>query len=841
MLHYQRANPVPPPSVCRSLLLKRVAVFSYLFIKRRRQTGVVFAATQNSLQGNVELSENSEALRATICQFLSYQLAVPDSLKKRNTSKKRKLAFASVSIKVTNQPGHTRSQTDSANSFVQFLVGWSVLRIRTVSAGIFTWLGAVWRTVTFPLRYYFLETASFVLLLCLSFGLLYQLQYIFFTNMPAVSLLTTQQPHFSSQITDRHGEVLYQVFGDENRIPTKLTAVSPYLINATVAIEDQDFWNHQGFSVRGFVRAIQSNAVGETVQGGSTITQQLVKMRLLSSERTLERKLKELVLALQVEQAYSKTEILEMYLNQTAYGGTAYGVAEASEYYFGKPAADLRLGEAALLAGLPAAPSEYSPFGQHPEKSIARQQEVLRRMVEDGYITQDQATLASAQPLVFRQQRHDIKAPYFVMYVLDRLEQAYGSDKLKEGGLIVTTTLDYPLQQSNEQLIATEMRQLERLHITNAAALVTNPQTGEVLSMIGGTNYFDSQGSGQVNVVLRPRQPGSAIKPITYATAFEKGLTPSNMILDAPISYANPYGAPYAPKNYDGAFHGMVTLRTALASSYNVPAVKLLSYIGVPDLIAKAQSMGITTWTEPSRYGLSLTLGGGDVTMLDMATAYGVFANMGKKVVLNPIKEIKTFQGEVLYQNPCTVDFCPSVQVLDPKVAFEVTHVLKDNQARTPAFGPLSALYIPPHEVAVKTGTTNNMRDNWTFGYTDNRLVATWVGNNDNSPMSYVASGITGASPIWHDIMASLLDDTQPHIFTPPAGIQLATVCQKGSTVTCGSCGTRAFEEVVVSDSESLSGCIVGAQAIVPDSPAQLLGSSSGKLTLKKSQKEQVL
>lgn len=683
----------------------------------------------------------------------------------------------------------------TANSVTSlFISGWRSLT--NLHHGVL----AIIRHFLYPWRHYPLESLSTLLFFALLFTGLYQLDQLQLFDLPNVESIATQPTQYSNQISDRHGTLLYQLYDEENRIPVSLSEVSPWVLKATVAIEDQDFWHHHGFSVRGLARAVMANLQGKPVQGGSTITQQLVKMRLLSNERTFERKIKELILAVQLEQHFTKPEILEFYLNQVAYGGTTYGIGEAAAYYFGKPASQLSAAEAALLAGLPAAPSAYTPYGTAPENSLVRQQEVLRRMKEDGYLSNQDYQLATAQPLVFKQQRHDMLAPHFVTYVIQRLTDTYGQDQLAQGGLIITTTLDYNLQKKVESIMRTEMKSLTKYKISNSASLVTNPQTGEVLSLVGGVDYYDQNNGGQVNVVLRPRQPGSAIKPITYATAFEQGLSPLTRVVDSPIVFPNPGSQPYAPKNYDGVFHGLVTLRQALGSSYNIPAVKVLNQIGVPSLLKKAQAMGITTWTEPERYGLALTLGGGDVTMLDMATAYGVLANAGKKAMLNPIRTIETFDGRIIYQNPCVISDCPVVPVLDPAVAYQVTHVLKDNNARIPAFGALSDLFIPNQEVAVKTGTTNSMRDNWTIGYTPNRLVATWVGNNDNSPMSYVASGVTGASPIWNKIMRSLLAQLPEQKFPVPDSVVVTKLCRNEEKLVCGQCQGGSEEAIRVED-----------------------------------------
>jgi len=609
-------------------------------------------------------------------------------------------------------------------------------------------------------------------------------------DLPSPREVTLREQSLTTRILDRNGTVLYRIYEDENRTLISLDQVPPALIQATIAIEDQDFYYHRGFSVAGIVRAIIANYKGDLVQGGSTITQQLVKNRLLSREKTFQRKIKELLLSIMVERIYTKDEILEMYLNQLAYGGSTYGIEEASHRYFNKSATQLTLAESALLAGLPQSPSNYSPFGPNPDLAQERQAEVLRRMVEDTYITAEQASQAKQETLVFRTDTIDIEAPHFVMYVKKLLAETYGEEVVNKGGLEVTTSLDLELQTATQKQVTDEVTKLTRLNITNGAALVTNPQTGEILSMVGSTNYFNFDDDGQVNVTIRPRQPGSSIKPLTYALALEKGMNPSSRVDDSPTTFQIAGSKPYSPKNYDGRFHGSVTLREALGSSYNIPAVKLLASVGINTFLDRAEKMGISTWKDRTRYGLSITLGGGEILMTDMAEVYGTFANYGETVDLNPFLEIKNQRGEVLYRNTCALDKenCARRRTLDTRVAYQITDMLKDNQARTPAFGPRSVLTIPNQEVAVKTGTTNSLRDNWTIGYTTDRVVAVWVGNNDNSPMSYVASGVTGASPIWNNIIRLVLDEAQPHRFPAPTGMTKVTICARTRTLPCKSC-----------------------------------------------------
>ncbi len=600
-----------------------------------------------------------------------------------------------------------------------------------------------------------------------------------FRDLPDVQELTQRPLALSSKIYDRNGELLYTMYEDENRTVVPLSKISPYAIQATLSIEDKAFYEHFGFSLSGIARAVLENYQGKPIQGGSTITQQLVKNRLLSPERSYRRKVRELLLSLLVERSFTKDQILEMYLNTVAYGGSIYGIEEASIRYFGKHAIDLDLAESALLAGLPAAPSAYSPFGPNPEYARARQLEVLRRMQEDGHISEEQLISASnTQPQLISSET-GIKAPHFVFYVRQLLAQKFGEEALYREGLRVVTTLDLNLQEQTQEKVTSEIETLQRMRISNGAALVTNPQTGEVLAMVGSRNYFDIKNDGQVNVTTRPRQPGSSIKPLVYSLGLQKGMTVRTTIDDSPVSYAFAGSPPYTPKNYDGKFHGRVTLKTALANSYNIPAVKTLAQVGINDFIDHAQKMGISTWKDRSRFGLSLSLGSGEVLMTDLATAYGVFANNGYRVDLNPIVEITSAKGEVLYKNECifTPEKCPKQKVFDSEIAYLMTSILSDNVARTPAFGALSTLHIPNQEVAVKTGTTNSMRDNWTVGYTSNRVVAVWVGNNDNTPMSYVASGITGASPIWNEIMRTQLSADSPHVFAIPPGLVKVASC----------------------------------------------------------------
>lgn len=608
--------------------------------------------------------------------------------------------------------------------------------------------------------------------------------WVIFKDLPSPNKLTNRDQLLTTRIYDRNQTLLYKIYREKDRTPIKITDLPPYVIESTIAIEDKDFYRHQGLSLTGILRAFYQNVFENQKIGGSTITQQLIKNALLNNEKTYQRKIKEAVLALLVEKKYTKEQILEMYLNEVGYGGAAYGIEEAAQKYFAKSAKDLSLSEAALLAGLPASPTLYSPFGSNPLSAQIRQSLVLKKMVENKFITELQAEQAKAEKLKFASPGNEILAPHFVMYVKELLVEKYGEKMVEQGGLEVITSLDLGLQYQAQKIVTQEVASLTTYRISNAASLITNPKTGEILAMVGSKDYFASDIDGNYNVTTALRQPGSSIKPVNYSIALENGFTPSTLLEDSPVTYLVPGQPPYSPTNYDHIYHGQVPLRVALASSYNVPAVKILAAFGVNKMINRAQEMGITTWEDSSRFGLSLTLGGGEVKMTDMAVVYGVLANNGIRVDLNPILLVKDSKGKILEEN-LTGNQTP---VLSPGVAFLLTDILSDNSARTPAFGPNSQLNIPSRPVAVKTGTTQNLRDNWTIGYTPTKLVVTWVGNNDNTPMSYVASGVTGASPIWRKTMDVLLVNQPIEIFPKPEEVTEVYICGLTNTLTCGDC-----------------------------------------------------
>lgn len=589
--------------------------------------------------------------------------------------------------------------------------------------------------------------------------------YLWLKALPNPQLLTQRDWEVTTKIFDRNGVLLYEIYTDQNRTPLPLSQIPKFLQEATIAIEDKNFYQHPGFSVTGIMRAAREIILNKHIQGGSTITQQLIKSALLSPEVSITRKVKEIILAFWAERLYSKNQILEMYLNQVPYGGTAWGIEAAAQTYFGTSVTKLNLAQIAILAGLPAAPTQYSPFGTHPEKAFERQKEVLRRMTEDHYITPEQEQEALSTSIQFVTPRVPLRAAHFVMYVKDVLEKQYGPRLVERGGLRITTSLDVVMQEKAENIVRTQIDSLSGLRVGNGAALVTAPATGEILAMVGSKNYFDVMADGNVNVTTSLRQPGSSIKVVNYAAALEKNYTAATILDDSPVVYQTPGSPPYAPVNYDGKFHGLVPLRYALANSYNIPAVKTLSKIGVATMVEKGRAMGIGSWTDPNRYGLSLTLGGGDVTMLDMARVFGTLANSGKEMDLQPILEITDYTGHVLEKNTPKI----GTQAVKPEVAWIISNILSDNTARATAFGPNSSLVIPGHTVSVKTGTTDSKRDNWTIGYTPSLLTAVWVGNNNNAPMDpMLTSGVTGAAPIWHDIMTELLKDKPDEVALKP-------------------------------------------------------------------------
>ncbi|MBU1034010.1 transglycosylase domain-containing protein [Patescibacteria group bacterium] len=572
---------------------------------------------------------------------------------------------------------------------------------------------------------------------------------------------------FSSKIYDRNGQLLYDLYEEERRNPVTFDQIPDDLKHATVAIEDKDFYKHGGFDFLTIVR-IPYNLIfrGGRVVGGSTLTQQLVKNVFLSNEKTITRKFKEFVISVQIERKFSKDEILAMYLNESPYGGNGWGVGTAVEMYFNKPINELGLLESAFLAGLPQRPSVYSPYSGvldddgNPYWKM-RTQAVLTAMKDNGYITElaYQDALASMDSLKFERAAGEIKAPHFVFYVRSQLEEMFGTEVLEKGGLKVTTSLDWTMQEKAQMAVTEEVESVNKYNISNGAALAMNPKTGEILSMVGSKDYFDTDIGGQFNVVVDGlRQPGSSIKPITYLGMIQKGYNPASMLMDVETTFnRNEVEKPYVPKNYDGKFRGPVSLRESLGSSLNIPAVKSLAIVGLENFLNLAYSMGLQT-LEPtkenlSRFGFAVTLGGAEVKMIDLVTAYSAFANGGLKIEPVSILKVEDQDGNLLYEHYPV----EGQRIIDEGETFIINNILSDNNARLLAFGANSLLNTGK-PIAVKTGTTNSMKDNWTIGWSQDVIVGTWVGNNDNTAMSYVASGITGASPIWRRIIFAALD-----------------------------------------------------------------------------------
>lgn len=575
----------------------------------------------------------------------------------------------------------------------------------------------------------------------------------------------------STRIYDRKGILLYSVYKDQNRAYVQLKDIPKNLQHATIAIEDRNFYQNSGFSIRGYLRALVGIVTLRGISGGSTLTQQLVKNVLLQDTRqTIQRKIKELILAIQVDKRYSKDQILEMYLNDVPYGGANIGVEAAAEAYFGKHVKDLDLAETAFLAGLPQGPSLYSPFNGH-KYYLGRSKDVLQAMVEENYVTQKQADAAykEIQNMTFSDTDRSIKAPHFVMYIKQLAGKQFGDSAVENGGLQIYTTLDYDIEKKAEEIVKTEIGKLKAYHVANGAAMVMDPKNGQILAMVGNTDYFDTSLDGNYNdAVDAKRQPGSSLKPIIYATGLMKGYTASTVFMDVKTDFpsGDPTHPTYSPVNYDGKFHGPVQMRFALGNSMNIPAVKMLAMVGIKDAMQTGYQMGIDSWEPTSdtiaNVGLSLVLGGRETTLLNEMTAYSTFAAGGMRHDPVAITKVTDSHGNTLFENKDK----PGVKVLPPDVSFIISHMLLDNNARSLEFGPSSYLVIPGKTVSVKTGTTDDKRDNWTMGYTPSYVVGVWVGNNDNSPMNQaISSGLTGASPIWNKIMTAVLKgkpDEQP-------------------------------------------------------------------------------
>lgn len=575
--------------------------------------------------------------------------------------------------------------------------------------------------------------------------------YFWYVELPTPELLALKAKNSNTVILDKYGRLLFKLNEDYDYENVNITQIPDVVVKSTLAIEDHEFYSHYGFRPLSIIRAARANIIYDDPQGGSTITQQLVKMVLLSPEKTFTRKIKELVLAILVEKKYTKNQILEMYLNNVSYGGSSVGIQSAAKKYYGKNVWDLSLAEATMLAGLPSAPSVYSPVTGDFEKAKLRQLYVLDRMKSLGYINPEQAESALKEDLIFVKDSGYIRAPHFVNYIIDLLSDEYGYNYVRTGGLTVRTSLDLDVQEKVQKIVSEGVAKSKGLNITNGAALILDKNSNNIVAYVGSID-FSVTGWGRYDVIRAKRQPGSSIKPVTYALAFINGQKPDSKISDEELVIKNDWET-YRPVNYDGKFHGEVTLQSALANSYNIPAVKLAQKYGPANVVDLASKMGIKSWSaSDADYGVSVTLGGKEVTMLELANVYATIARNGVYHEIDPVLSVKDPNGYEIYANTQDLIFEPE-QVLPVKVASELTTILASNQLRSSAFGPNSALVIPNKNVSVKTGTTDKKRDNWTLGYDSNYVVAVWVGNNNNAPMNpNLASGLSGAAPIWHQI-----------------------------------------------------------------------------------------
>ncbi len=597
-------------------------------------------------------------------------------------------------------------------------------------------------------------------------------------GLPNLDNFDERQVAQSTKIFDRTGKViLYDVYGQYKRTVIPLDQISDYSKKATIAIEDKNFYTHNGIEISSIFRAIKNNLLQGNLlggQGGSTITQQVIKNALLTKDKTITRKVKEWILAPRLEQTLSKDRILEIYLNEIPYGGSVYGIEEASRRFFSKAAKDLGLAEAAYLAALPQAPTYYSPYGAHLDKLEARKNQVLGEMKKVGFITEEEYQKAKTEKVIFsKQENYGIKAPHFVMYILDKLEKEYGKDVVQEGGLKVITTLDWELQNQAEEVVKKFALENKKVYnAENGAIVATDPKNGDILVMVGSRDFFDKEIQGNYNIALANRQPGSAFKPFVYAEAFNKGYRPETVVFDLPTEFSTTCsdvgGSCYNPENYDNVFRGPMNLREALAQSVNIPAVQVLYLAGIKESLELAKKMGLGTLTNVAQYGLTLVLGGGEVLPLDMSLAYSVFANDGMKNSERNILKIEDNTGKVLFESKDSE--IVGTRILSEQTSRLISDVLSDNVARTPAFGSNSFLNFPDQQVAVKTGTTNDYRDAWIVGYTPNISVAAWAGNNDNSSMEKKVAGFIVA-PMWNEFMRFAMSKRPVETFPSPEPI----------------------------------------------------------------------
>ncbi len=628
-------------------------------------------------------------------------------------------------------------------------------------------------------------------------------------TLPDPESIAVRKINESTKIYDRTGQILlYDIHGEEKRTIIPWEQISQNLKNATLAAEDGNFYNHGGFDVKGIVRSLWKDVTTLNLsQGGSTLTQQLVKLAILGTEKTPIRKLKELILSIEIERKFSKDQIFWMYLNQIPYGSNTYGIQAASKAFFDKDASQLTIAEAATLASIPKAPTHYSPYGNYIDDLMARKNSILLRMKELKYISDTDYQHAIAEKLVFRSSTENITAPHFVIMVKDYLAKKYGESAIESGGFKVITTLDATLQEYAESAVTKYSAiNKKQYRASNAALVAVSPKNGDVLALVGSSDYFDVANQGNFNVAIdgTGRQPGSSFKPFAYAVAFQKGYPDSTVLFDLKTEF-NPYCSPdssqvtdqygldcYHPKDYDGLFRGPVSLRQALNQSLNVPSVKTLYLAGIPDTISLAQQMGISTLTDPKRYGLSLVLGGAEVHPIDLVSAYGVFANDGVRNPWRIITRVEDVGGNILEQ---TQD--QSQRVLDTQTARLMANILSDNSARAPVFGYNNSLYIPGYDVGAKTGTTQDNRDGWVVGFSPSIATVVWTGNNDNSSMTAAGAGISAAGPMWHEFMAKALPTLPNETFPEPNPVTSSKIMLNGNYIYISENGTQEFHEIL--------------------------------------------
>ena len=584
-------------------------------------------------------------------------------------------------------------------------------------------------------------------------------------NLPNPDKLIDRQVAQSTKIYDRKCEtLLYEVSGDQKRTLVPFTDIPDNVKHATIAIEDKNFYKHSGFSVWAILRTAVTNIVFQRKAGGSTLTQQFVKNAVLTNEKSYIRKAKEIIMAYRLEKKFSKDQVLQMYLNEIPYGSNAYGVESASQFYFGKKVKDTSLAEAAILAALIQQPSRYSPYGPNKDLLIARQHTVLDLMADQGYITKDQAAAAKNEPVKFQQRIENIQAPHFVMYIKELIADKFGEKEAEQGGYTICTTLDIDKQRIAERVLKEQaLKNQASNNASNAALVAMDPKTGEVLAMVGSRDYFDDSIDGQVNVALKPRQPGSSFKPIAYTAAFMKGYLPETMVYDAPTNFSTDPAKSYEPQNYNGQFHGPVSLRQALAGSLNVPAVKTMYLAGIDNVLNLANNMGYTTLGSKDQYGLTLVLGGGEVKLIEHVRAYAALAREGLQPETVFIRKITDAKGNTIeeFKDPVLK------QVIDPNIARMTVSIMSDNNARAYVFGAQNLLNLGSRPVAAKTGTTNDYRDAWTMGFTPSLVTGVWVGNNDNSKMKAGSDGSIVAAPIWNRFMKEALGNGPIEQFKP--------------------------------------------------------------------------